>query len=139
MVIDTTDISTLGVKLINSEGELDLPKIKRPLFYNWFDEDGIDIDLTTIDKEPREIQLEFLLTANSAANYKANIEAFAALFTDSGLHDLDYDYLPTAIPVFLESDIMLEERMNPFDSSLINVKIKITVIEPIYTEQVIES
>ena len=48
MVIDTTDIATLGVKLIKSNGELDIPKVKRPLSYNWQDEDGLDIDLTTM-------------------------------------------------------------------------------------------
>ena len=139
MVIDTTDIATLGVKLIKSNGELDIPKVKRPLSYNWQDEDGLDIDLTTMDKEPREIQLEFLLTATTPALYKSQLETFAALFTDSGLHDLDYSYLPTAIPIFLESDIMIEERLNPFSSNAISCKIKLTVTEPIYTKQIIES
>jgi hypothetical protein len=139
MVIDTTDISTLGVTLLKSEGELTIPKIKRPLSYNWQDEDGLDIDLTTTDKEPREIELEFLLTATTPALYKSQLETFAALFTDSGLHDLEYDYLPTVIPIFLESDIMIQERLNPFSSDAISCKIKLTVTEPIYTKQIIES
>lgn len=83
--INGTDVETLGLIILKSEGEIDLLKPKPRLTVVWPDEDGVDVDIEDYTHfEQREITLDCVLKASTSALLEAALKNIQDLLTGEG-------------------------------------------------------
>jgi len=78
--IDGIDMSTYGVYVSASEGLLSRPKPKKPLSVQWQDYNGEVVDLSKRTYEPREIELECFIKADSQWEFQDKCKTFLDVF-----------------------------------------------------------
>lgn len=86
ITINGTDISTLGVVLLRG-GDVDLfcfPERKQPTQNDWFEHDGLDVDMSEVYFNARKIAFKFRLKAISTADFNTKLNAFQSLIYASG-------------------------------------------------------
>lgn len=89
-IIDGTDIATLGMFIVKGgdNGFLVFPERKPPMTNDWFEEDGLDVDLSEVFFEAKKISVKFYLTAADATTFKARLTAFATLLFQTGYRQI---------------------------------------------------
>lgn len=77
-LIDNIDLKTYGVRVADTSGLLDIPKMKKPLSVNWPDRHGEQVDLSQVLFEPRDITLNCYMMASSRSEFLTRVNEFAA-------------------------------------------------------------
>ncbi|MBN2747476.1 MAG: hypothetical protein JXR34_12180 [Bacteroidales bacterium] len=90
VIIDGTDISTMGMFIVKGgdNGFLVFPERKEPLTNDWFEEDGLDVDLSEVFFEAKKLSVKFYLTAADATTFKARLTSFATLLFQPGYRQI---------------------------------------------------
>lgn len=87
MTINSVDISTFGMLLLKG-GDVDFfafPERKNPQTNDWFEHDGLDVDLSEAYFNARKMTFKFRLKANSTVQLTNRIETIEALLYSAGL------------------------------------------------------
>ena len=130
LYIDGLDLySTYGIGLTISHGELDYPKRKKSISYNWKDEHGDDVDVSHHYYESRVITLDLFIYATSSATLLTNLKAFFTAMRAAGLRKLKFKSMPKVYMVYMDDDIKFE-RKGSLSSSNIALKFTLKLVEP---------
>lgn len=87
--IDGVDFTTYNVYVSSSDGLLSRPKPKKNISVDWPDYNGTVVDLSKILYEPREIELQCFIKADSQPEFVAKCNTFLALFDKTGTRRLE--------------------------------------------------
>lgn len=71
-----------------SDDFLKMPKRKDSIMHNWQDENGIDVDLSRVFLEPKEIELKCHIIADSEADFWDNYNRLLTKLTQPGVRRL---------------------------------------------------
>lgn len=82
--IDGVDISTYGVYVSASDGLLSRPNFKKPTAHSWPEYHGEVVDLNIRVYEPRTIQLDCFIVADSKEQFLTKCNTFLSIFEKSG-------------------------------------------------------
>jgi len=129
LIIDNIDIySVFGATLVQSTGELDMPKRKQLISHNWQDQHGFDENLDQVYFEDRQITLNFIIQATSQSDFYNKVMGLKALMLQPGLHVLQYPVI--ARPFFVKFDFSAAlEKVTKWNSSLMVGKMAVLAIE----------
>lgn len=86
--IDGYDLSNLGVYVGSSSGLFQKPKEKDSLTVDWYGENGVEKDTSSIRYDEREITLNCFVTANSYTGFITAMDNVCKLITGIGSHRL---------------------------------------------------
>lgn len=89
-IINGVDISTLGVFIIRG-GDYDLlsfPDRKEPKINDWFEHDGLDVDLSEVYFNAKKVTIKFYLNAVTTHDFLLNLNAFESLITAEGYQSI---------------------------------------------------
>lgn len=89
-IIDGTDIATLGMFIVKGGDSdfLSFPERKDPPQNSWFEEDGLDVDLTDVYFEPKKVQIRYYISANDSTAFQARLNAFETLHYQVGYRQI---------------------------------------------------
>lgn len=88
-LIDNVNLATYGVRVSNSDGLLDVPKMKKPLSVSWPDRHGEQVDVSQVRFEARDITLNCYMMASGRSEFLTRVNEFAAgLLMTPGLKQL---------------------------------------------------
>lgn len=91
LFVDGTDLWT-NFGVIGRKGYLDIflkmPKRKESLTHDWLDTNGIDVDLSKIFLDKRDLPLKMVMVGNNEEDFWAKHGQFQALWTQPGLRRL---------------------------------------------------
>lgn len=88
--IDGTDIATLGMFIVKG-GDYDFlsfPERKDPLINDWFEEDGLDVDLSEVFFEAKKVSVKYYLSATDATLFNQRLNAFEMLHYQTGYRQI---------------------------------------------------
>lgn len=83
VIINGVDISTFGMFILRG-GDYDFlpfPERKPPYAVNWFEYNGLDVDLTEIYFKERSVNVDFYISSHTARDYEYNLNNFYRLIT----------------------------------------------------------
>lgn len=83
VIINGVDIADFGAFILR-EGDYDFlpfPDRKEPTQNNWFEFDGLDVDLSEVYFKERTVAINFYISAGTARDYEYNLSAFYRLIT----------------------------------------------------------
>lgn len=83
-----------------SDDLLKFPDRKDSISHDWMDENGIDIDLSRVFFEPREISLQCAILANNGTDFWNKYGAFLAMLAQPDLRRLEVTELSSSYYVF---------------------------------------
>lgn len=89
-IIDGVDLYDIGC-FIAKGGDHDLlsfPERKEPTQVNWFERDGIDVDLSEIFFNDKKVSVKFYSYANSPEDFLFNLDSFYSLLMQPGYRTL---------------------------------------------------
>jgi hypothetical protein len=112
-LIDGINFKEWDITVSESNGLLDLPKLKTPFSINWPDYHGQVIDLSRKRIEYREIELKCWMEASSKMSFVSKLNSFLDIFRKDGTQRLTVDIHPTKpllFEVYNESGIALSKR-----------------------------
>lgn len=110
--LDGIDIKTYGVYVSASDGLLSRPKPKVNLQVDWADYNGTVVDLTKRLYEPRDIDIDFFIKADSQADFVLKSNTFLALFDALGTRRLEVFVENEATPKPLVYEVYLSESVS---------------------------
>lgn len=87
--IDGVDFTNYNVYVSSSDGLLSRPKPKKSVSVDWPDYNGKVVDLSKKLYEPREIELQCFIKADSQPEFVAKCNTFLALFDKTGTRRLE--------------------------------------------------
>ena len=95
MTIDGKDVYTeWGCKLL--EGSFDdllkYPKRKAVKYNNWAEADGIDLDLSVVEFEPKTVKLKFLMKAETLEQFWSGYRKFVADLSAPGYREFNLEF-----------------------------------------------
>jgi hypothetical protein len=114
-LIDSVNLKEFDVTVSESNGVLDLPKLKTPFSINWPDYHGQVIDLTRKRIEAREIELKCWMKATGKMNFVTKLNSFLDMFRKDGTQRLTIDIHPTKpllYEVYCDNGISISKRWN---------------------------
>lgn len=85
VIINDIDIADLGVFILRG-GDYDFltfPERREPTQNNWYEHNGLDVDLSEVYFKERTVSILFNISAQRAQDYEYNLNAFYRLITDS--------------------------------------------------------
>jgi len=94
--IDGIDISHFGMFILR-EGDNDLltfPERKEPAQNDWFELEGLDVDLSEVFFSERKVAIQFYLSAPSTAEFMYNLDSFYSIMMMPGYRSIylrDFD------------------------------------------------
>ena len=90
-ILDGKDFWTIFSILVESGSDdfLKYPSKKESITRNWSDADGIDIDLSAIFFNPRNISLRCAILADDEADFWLKYEAFIVQWKQPGIHRVE--------------------------------------------------
>ena len=109
--LDGVDIKTYGAYVSASEGLLSRPKPKAPVTVDWADYNGTVVDLARKIYEPREIELECFIKADTQSDFVLKCNTFLALFDVAGTRRLEVFVDNEATPKPLVFEVYLAESV----------------------------
>jgi hypothetical protein len=107
-LLNGNDLSTWKAFIVKSDNFLSLPKRKDKIAYNWPDEHGEDIDLTTVYFEPSDYDLEIIMYADTLAALQANIKLLIAELSKTGLQHLKMAGIAGVTPFYTNGHVSVE-------------------------------
>lgn len=134
--IDGTDIKDYNVYVSASDGLISRPKPKSNLQVNWPDYNGTVVDLSKRLYEPREIELDCFIKAESQTEFVSKCNTFLAVFDKIGTRRLEVfvDYETTPKPlvfeVYLSEEVKISKKWSA-DSMVGTFSMKLIEPEPI--------
>jgi hypothetical protein len=114
-LINGLNFKTWDVTVSESNGILDLPKLKTPFSINWPDYHGQVIDLTRKRIEAREIELKCWMKATSKMDFVTKLNSFLETFRKDGTHRLTIDIhpiKPLLYEIYCLDGISISKRWN---------------------------
>jgi len=114
-LIDGINFKEWDVTVSESNGVLDLPKLKTPFSINWPDYHGQVIDLSRKRVEAREIELKCWMRATGKMNFVTKLNSFLEMFRKDGTQRLAVDIHPTKpllFEVYNDSGISISKKWN---------------------------
>jgi hypothetical protein len=114
-LINGTDFKTWGVTVSESNGILDLPKLKTPYATDWLDVHGQEIDLSRKRVEAREIELNCWMKASGKTEFINKLNSFLDVFRADGTQRLTIDLHPVKpllYEVYCLDGISISKRWN---------------------------
>lgn len=122
MTIDGTDLSRFRT-IVTKGGMnslLEFPTLKAPTQNNWYEEDGIEIDLSAPKLDVRGVELSFAVVG------RGNLNAFLTLWqTRTAFHTLEDDCLPRAYRLRLLSSEITALGLDPQNEPLYLIKLRL--------------
>lgn len=88
--IDGTDLATLGMFILKG-GDYDLlsfPERKKPAQNDWFEHDGLDVDLSEVFFKEKTVMIKYCLIANNATELQQRLNGFENLHFKAGYRQL---------------------------------------------------
>ncbi len=88
--IDGTDLATLGMFILKG-GDYDLfsfPERKRPPQNDWFEEDGLDVDLSEMLLKEKTVTIKYFLIAENTTLLQQRLNTFETLHFQPGYRQL---------------------------------------------------
>lgn len=110
--IDNVDMRDLGV-LIPRGGDAQLllfPRRSRPLSNDWFEHDGLDIDWSSLRWSPKQVDLEFYLSAPDKTAFNNRLSAVEALLYSPGNRTVELGALGVTTSLQFTDITKLETR-----------------------------
>jgi hypothetical protein len=104
-----------GINVSESNGVLDLPKLKTPFSMNWPDYHGQVIDLTRKRVEAREIELKCWMEATGKMNFVTKLNNFLDVIRKDGAQRLTISIHPTKpllYEVYCDNGVAFSKRWN---------------------------
>lgn len=134
--LDGTDIKDYNVFVSASDGLISRPKPKDNLQVDWADYNGKVVDLSKRRYEPRQIEIDCFIKADTQAEFITKCNTFLALFDATGTRRLEVfvDYETTPKPLVFEVYLSDEVKVSKKWSSATMVgtfSLKLTEPEPI--------
>jgi len=89
-IIDTVDIASIGAMVLR-ESDLDLlsfPARKDPPQVDWFERDGLDVDLSEAFFNDKKVTMSYYLKADDGSAYLQRLDTFIAMHEMSGLRQM---------------------------------------------------
>lgn len=82
-IINNLDISELGMFMTLNGGDslLLFPERKQPKSNNWYEHNGLDVDLSDVYFNDRSLPIEFYIYSDNARDYERNLSEFYRLIT----------------------------------------------------------
>jgi hypothetical protein len=114
-LIDGINFKEWNINVSESNGLLDLPKMKKPFSIDWPDYHGQVIDLTRKRIEAREIELKCWMPATSKMNFVTKLNSFLDILRKDGTQRLTIDIHPTKpllYEVYCENGVSISKRWN---------------------------
>lgn len=90
LIIDGIDMHYLGIFILEG-GDFDLlsfPERKAPPANDWFEQDGLDVDLDDVYFKDKEVTVTFHIAADSADEYLYNLDTFYSILQATGYREL---------------------------------------------------
>lgn len=129
-IVDNTNIKTLGVRVSESSGVVDLPKPKTDTI-NQPNDSGKYVDLSLQRFEERNITLKCFLEAKDYAEFVTRVEDFSTLVS-GGLKRLQINVnaTPLIFDVYLSSGIQIKKKWSEAGKMVGEFSITLTEPEP---------
>jgi len=114
-LINGINFKTWDVTVSESNGILDLPKLKTPFSIDWPDYHGQIIDLTRKRIEAREIELKCWMKATGKMDFITKLNSFLDMFRADGTQRLTIDFhpiKPLLYEIYCLDGISISKRWN---------------------------
>lgn len=82
-IIDGKDIADFGMFILKG-GDYDLlpfPERMEPTQNDWYEEDGVDVDLSEVFFKPKDVTLRFYISADTTDDFEYNLDHFHRLIS----------------------------------------------------------
>lgn len=119
-----------GVCVSDSNGIVDMPKLKDTAKVSWDNYHGVSIDLQNIYYQPREITLSCFIKASGKQDFVEKANSFVSLFTSKGTKRLVIEITPTKpliYEVYCPDGISFKKK---WDKSLMVGIFSLKLVEP---------
>lgn len=126
-IIDGTDISTLGM-FIARNGSNDLlvfPSRRVPDINDWFEEDGLDVDLSGVTFDAKKVVINYVMIADNYPLLKQRLNAFHNLHNQPGSRSIYIREYATTFTLRFQSIVNYEHRGGYYNSSRKRAKISV--------------
>lgn len=131
MTIDGKNITTYyGLKYLKSLEELSTPMIKRPIKRNYPTSNGMTLDDSAYKKEPRIINVEFLMICDDMIDFLIKREDIKNDFLKVGLRTVVFSNIAKNYRLFVSEKIQFK-KLNSLASETLYFKVLVTFTEPI--------
>lgn len=89
-IIDGIDIGNWGMFILKG-GDYDFlpfPERKKPAQNDWFEEDGLDVDLSEVYFKEKKLNVKFYIKADTGVEFKSRLNNFFSLISAPGYRSL---------------------------------------------------
>ena len=131
--IDGINFRNWDIRVADSDGVLDKPKLKSPLKITWDDYHGEVVDLQNKRLEAREITLDCFMKADGKMDFITKLNSFLDMFQKDGTQRLMVDVHPTKpllFEVYNEAGIEIKKRWRD-DLMVGTFKLKLREPDPV--------
>ena len=95
-IIDNIDIDDLGMLILRGGDNdfLSFPERKPPMQNDWFEYDGLDVDLSEVFFQPKELNVKFNMTCPDTDTFLYNLDELHRILSKSGYRQMyirDFD------------------------------------------------
>lgn len=89
-IIDGMDINDFGMFILKGGDNdfLPFPERKKPAQNDWFEEGGLDVDLTEVYFKEKKLNVKFHIKADAGAEFKSRLNNFHSLISAPGYRSL---------------------------------------------------
>lgn len=111
-IIDGTDIATLGM-FIERDGSNDLlvfPSRRTPDTNDWFEEDGLEVDLSGVTFDAKKVVINYVMLADNYPQFKQRLNAFDALHNKPASRSIYIREYATTFTLRFQSFVNYEHR-----------------------------
>lgn len=118
---------------------LKMPTRKDSISHDWLDENGVDVDLSRVYFEPRDISLQCHIIAENAADFKTKYQSFQATLAQPELRRLEVSSLGSSYYLYYKecpSFVRVSKIADSIRSGKVACSLTITFVEK---EPVIDS
>lgn len=88
--IDGTDLATLGIFIERggSDDFISFPDRRTPDQNDWFEHDGLDVDLSDCFFDAKTVKVNYVITADNETTFKQRLNSFETLHFATGLRQI---------------------------------------------------
>ncbi len=111
-IIDGTDIATLGM-FIERDGSNDLlvfPSRRTPDTNDWFEEDGLEVDLSGVTFDAKMVVINYVMIADNYVVFKQRLSAFENLHNQPASRSIYIREYATTFTLRFQSFVNYDHR-----------------------------